>query len=717
MKNNDKFILQHSPALVASRVDPNFTMEQWDNWRWQIKHTVTSIPELQRLLGIELDEEKVRQLEKTLERFPMRITPYYLALINTDNFENDPIFKQSVPSVAELDLDQHDMSDPLEEDRDNPAACVTHRYPDRVLFHISNLCAMYCRHCTRKRKVGDVDQVLTRDDLKEGIDYIKNTPAVRDVLLSGGDPFLLSDDFVDWILTELGSIPHVEVIRIGTRTPVVLPQRITEELVGILKKHQPVWINTHFNHPREITARSEKALAMLADAGIPLGNQTVLLAGVNDCPRIMKTLVHKLVRNRVRPYYLYQCDLSEGLSHFRTSVSKGVEIMENMIGHTSGFAVPTYVIDAPGGGGKIPVMPTYAISSAPNKVVLRNYEGVITTYHEPQNYRTHVCDDKCATCRLDLDLEGASENKVVGIAQLLTDYEDTYTLIPEDNERIERRLEDCDQQVEIGKSLLQHGRNNDRIYLMDLNTDDMPEIIEALDAMAARERYGKITAKIPVGFRKAFENSGYVEEAVVPGFFNGRKDGYFMAKFLDERRSQETNVSLIKDVLKKAKAKEPAGDCGDPRPYQIRLCSPDDAKTMAELYRDVFLTYPFPVDNPDYLVKTMQEHVSYFGAWHEGKLVALSSAEKYPQYGYVEMTDFATLPQHQGKGLASLLLNKMEEQMRAEGFITSYTAARAVSYGMNGVFAKMGYEYAGRLVNNTCIGGHIEHMNIWYKRL
>jgi lysine 2,3-aminomutase len=208
---------------------------------------------------------------------------------------------------------------------------------------------MYCRHCTRKRRVGDIDNIPTKKEIQVGIDYIRNTPKVRDVLLSGGDPFLLSNDYLDWILTELQKIEHVEIIRIGTRTPAVLPYRITDELVAMLKKHHPLWINTHFNHPREITASSKKALAKLADAGIPLGNQSVLLSGVNDCPKIMRSLVHKLVVNRVRPYYLYQCDLSEGLSHFRTPVGKGIEIIESLIGHTTGFCVPTYVIDAPGG--------------------------------------------------------------------------------------------------------------------------------------------------------------------------------------------------------------------------------------------------------------------------------------------------------------------------------------------------------------------------------
>jgi len=709
---NDDFI------EVSTRIDPDSTVEQWNNWRWHIKHTVKDIPTLQRLLGIRCSAEKVRQLEQTLERFPMRISPYYLSLINTENYENDPIFMQSVPSVAELNLEKYDMSDPLEEDKDNPAACITHRYPDRVLFHISNLCGMYCRHCTRKRKVGDIDQALTRDDLKDGIDYIRNTPAVRDVLLSGGDPFLLSDDLIDWILSEIGAIPHVEVIRIGTRTPVVLPQRITPDLVNILKKHHPIWINTHFNHPCEITARSTEALAMLADAGIPMGNQTVLLAGVNDCPRIMKTLVHKLVKNRVRPYYLYQCDLSEGLSHFRTSVSKGVEIMENMIGHTSGFAVPSYVIDAPGGGGKIPVMPTYVISSAPHKVVLRNYEGIITTYHEPREYPASKCENNCSTCQLELDLKDAPENKVVGIAQLLADYDDTNTLIPENNERMERRSDDYDQQLKIGKSHIQHGKNNDRIYLMDLDPQDVPDILETIDTIASREKYGKITAKVPAKFHDFFTSNGYEVEAVIPQLFNGKEDGLFMGKFTDENRAVKTNVSLVNDVLKKALSKKPTENNQDEVGlYSIRPCMPEDAEKLAEIYKDVFLTYPFPIDNPDYIVSTMQDNVNYFGAWYKDNLVAISSAEQYPKHRFVEMTDFATLPSHQGKGLASVLLSRMELEMKEKGFITSYTSARAVSYGMNCAFARMGYEFSGTLINNTCISGHIEHMNIWYKRL
>jgi lysine 2,3-aminomutase len=331
------------------------------------------------------------------------------------------------------------MADPLDEDEDSPAPGLTHRYPDRVLFHVSNRCAMYCRHCTRKRKVGDLDQIPLRTDMEQALEYIRATPEVRDVLLSGGDPLLLPDSTLDWLLESLHAIPHVEIVRIGTRIPVVLPYRVTDDLVAMLKRHHPLWVNTHFNHPREITDSAREALAKLADAGIPLGNQSVLLAGVNDCPRIMKALVHELVRNRVRPYYLYQCDLSEGLTHFRTPVGKGIEILESLIGHTSGFAVPTYVIDAPAGGGKIRVMPNYIVSWSTNKVVLRNYEGVITSYREPDSYEPRFCDRDCEQCQLLLPLGEADEARSVGIARLLDDDNDEIALIPEGNARIERR--------------------------------------------------------------------------------------------------------------------------------------------------------------------------------------------------------------------------------------------------------------------------------------
>ena len=426
---------------IAEKINPKAIISNWKDWKWQLKNSIKDISTFERLTGIKFEKKKRALLEQTVAKFPLSITPYYLSLIDTTDYKNDPFFLQSFPSPSELIVEKYDMIDPLSEDRDSPVPGIIHRYPDRVLFHISNICSMYCRHCTRKRKVGDIDSIPGKDDIAKGIEYIRNTPVVRDVLLSGGDPLMLSDNYLDWILTELQKIPHVEVIRIGTRMPVVLPYRITNELVAMLKKHHPLWINTHFNHPRAITDSSIEALRKLADAGIPLGNQTVLLAGVNDCPRIMKRLVHRLVQNRVRPYYLYQCDLSEGLSHFRTPVGKGIEIMESLIGHTSGFAVPTYVIDAPGGGGKIPVMPNYLISWSTNKVVLRNYEGVITTYKEPDSYEPIFCDRNCKSCKLQLKLDGAEEKHAIGIEKLLSDYDDTISLTPENNDRMDRRSE------------------------------------------------------------------------------------------------------------------------------------------------------------------------------------------------------------------------------------------------------------------------------------
>jgi lysine 2,3-aminomutase len=423
---------------VADSLDESTSKSDWTDWKWHVRHSIKNIDDFERVLNVKFPKKEKRIYEQTLKKFPMAVTPYYLSLIDPEDYANDPIFMQSFPSPKELKIERHDMADPLHEDKDSPAPGITHRYPDRVLFHVSNTCAMYCRHCTRKRKVGDVDSIPSRKNLEAGLDYIRNTPQVRDVLLSGGDPFLLSDEKLDWLLTQVSAIEHVEVVRIGTRTPVVLPYRITDELVAMLKKHHPLWINTHFNHPREITASSRRALAKLADAGIPLGNQSVLLAGVNDCQRLIKTLNQKLVKNRVRPYYLYQCDMSEGLTHFRTPIGKGMEILESLRGHTSGFAVPTYVVDAPGGGGKIPVMPNYIVSWGTNKIVLRNYEGVITTYNEPEAYEATYCDRECSKCNLQLK-EDDGEEKAIGVEKLLSDWDDTTSLTPKDNERIGRR--------------------------------------------------------------------------------------------------------------------------------------------------------------------------------------------------------------------------------------------------------------------------------------
>lgn len=424
---------------IANKIETTSQANNWKDWKWQLRNTIKNLEQFELLTGIQFNAAERTDLEKTFDKFPLSITPYYLSLIDKTDYKNDPAFKQAFGGIEELSVLNTDMSDPLSEDKDSPVEGITHRYPDRVLFHVSNICAMYCRHCTRKRKVGDNDHIPSTNQLKKGIEYIARNKQVRDVLLSGGDPLMLPDDKIDWLLSELKRIPHIEVIRIGTRMPVVLPYRITDNLVNILKKYQPLWINTHFNHPNEITTSAKEALAKLADGGFPLGNQSVLLAGVNDCPKIMRTLLHQLVQNRVRPYYLYQCDLSEGLSHFRTPIGKGIEIMESLIGHTSGFARPTYVIDAPGGGGKIPVMPNYIISWSTNKVILRNYEGVITTYKEPDNYEQKTCNQSCDNCNLELNLNNKDESEAIGIEKLLSDSSDVISLIPENNERVQRR--------------------------------------------------------------------------------------------------------------------------------------------------------------------------------------------------------------------------------------------------------------------------------------
>ena len=371
---------------------PEVSDEQWNDWKWQVKNRIETVEELKK--HIKLTEEEEVGIRESLKTLRMAITPYYLSLIDTDD-PHDPIRKQSIPTINELYISPDDLQDPLHEDSDSPVPGLTHRYPDRVLFLITDMCAMYCRHCTRRRFAGQRDAALPTERIDKAIDYIARTPQVRDVLLSGGDALLMSNDKLEYILKKLRDIPHVEIIRIGTRTPVVMPQRITDDLVNMIKKYHPVWVNTHFNHPNEITPESTEACARLADAGIPLGNQSVLLRGINDCSHVMKKLVTGLVKIRVRPYYIYICDQSMGISHFRTPVSKGIEIIENLRGHVSGYAVPTFVVDAPGGGGKIPVMPTYLISQSPSRVVVRNYEGVISTYAQPTDY-TDECH--CADC-------------------------------------------------------------------------------------------------------------------------------------------------------------------------------------------------------------------------------------------------------------------------------------------------------------------------------
>jgi lysine 2,3-aminomutase len=381
---------------------PEVADEQWNDWKWQVKNRIETLDQLKRYISLTQEEEE--GVKKTLSTLRMAITPYYLTLIDP-NDPYCPIRRQAVPTALETHKADADLLDPLHEDTDSPVPGLTHRYPDRVLLLITDMCSMYCRHCTRRRFAGQKDDESPSDRIEKAIDYIAKTPQVRDVLLSGGDALMVSDSKLEYIIQRLRAIPHVEIVRIGSRTPVVCPQRITPELVNMLKKYHPIWLNTHFNHPNEVTQESKAACARLADAGIPLGNQSVLLRGVNDCTNVMMKLVHELVKMRVRPYYIYQCDLSMGLEHFRTTVSKGIEIIEGLRGHTSGYAVPTFVVDAPGGGGKTPVMPQYVISQAPGKVVLRNFEGVITTYTEPMDY---VPECHCEDCKENAMVEGVS---------------------------------------------------------------------------------------------------------------------------------------------------------------------------------------------------------------------------------------------------------------------------------------------------------------------
>ncbi len=381
---------------------PEVTDQQWNDWKWQVKNRIETLDQLKKYITLTPEEEE--GVKKTLSTLRMAITPYYLSLIDPEN-PNCPVRKQAIPTGAETYQSAADLLDPLHEDEDSPTPGLTHRYPDRVLMLITDMCSMYCRHCTRRRFAGQKDDESPADKIEKCIEYVERTPTVRDVLLSGGDALMVSDEKLEYIISRLRAIPHVEIIRIGSRTPVVCPQRITDDLVNMLKKYHPVWLNTHFNHPNEVTEESAAACAKLANAGIPLGNQSVLLRGVNDCVNVMKRLVHALVKMRVRPYYIYQCDLSMGLEHFRTPVSKGIEIIEGLRGHTSGYAVPTFVVDAPGGGGKTPVMPQYVVSQSPGKVVLRNFEGVITTYTEPTEYHNEC---NCEDCQKNEKAEGVS---------------------------------------------------------------------------------------------------------------------------------------------------------------------------------------------------------------------------------------------------------------------------------------------------------------------
>ena len=382
---NLPFPSKRSPAFA------DIPDEKWNDWRWQLSHRLNTAEDIEKVLPLTDSERKALQ---TQGLFRVDVTPYFISLIDSDD-PNDPIRKQIIPLAEELDAFTAMMEDSLSEDRHSPVPGLVHRYPDRVLMLVTTQCASYCRYCTRSRMVGDPGQTFNRQEFEMQIEYLKRTPQVRDVLLSGGDPLVLAPKILEELLTRLREIPHIEIVRIGSRVPVFMPMRITQELCDMLARFHPFWLNIHVNHPNEITKELAEACDRMARAGIPLGNQSVLLAGVNDCVHLQRELVQMLTRIRVRPYYLYQCDLVEGAGHFRTPVAKGIEIIEALRGHTSGFAVPHFIVDAPGGGGKIPIMPNYLLSMSDHKVIVRNYEGYITTYEESTVYKSH--DPK--TCR------------------------------------------------------------------------------------------------------------------------------------------------------------------------------------------------------------------------------------------------------------------------------------------------------------------------------
>ena len=349
-------------------------LHNWYDWRWQLRNTITTAEQLPAQVN-------KADVANCIAKFPMRVTPYYLSLIDWDD-PNDPIRKQAIPSKEELETESWEMDDPLAEEQSSPVRTIVHRYPDRALFTVSSTCATYCRHCTRKRWAGHLPIPFSGDDLTQGIEYIRHHSEIRDVVISGGDPLMLNDDTLMRILHQLSDIEHVEMIRIGTRVPVTLPMRVTDELVERLKEFSNLWVNTHFNHSREITPLSETACRRFQNVGIPVNNQSVLLRGVNDSLEAMRDLVHGLMKIRVRPYYLYQCDLARGLKHFRTDVTTGINIIQNLRGFTSGMCIPQFVIDSPNGGGKVPINPNYVVDTNNDHIEFVNYLG--KTYRYPR---------------------------------------------------------------------------------------------------------------------------------------------------------------------------------------------------------------------------------------------------------------------------------------------------------------------------------------------
>ena len=359
---------------------PGATLADWEDWRWQIRNRIRTLDQISKLMKLTPHEE--RGVKGAGDKLTMSIPPYFAALID-ENDPGCPIRLQSVPLDYEFETTENEMLDPCGEEKNSEVHGLVHRYPDRVLFLVNEMCAMYCRYCTRSRMVGDGNHTLNTSTYDAALNYIRKHTEIRDVLISGGDPLTLGDRMLEYLISSVKAIPHVEFVRIGTRIPVTLPQRITPELIAMFKKYSPLWMSVHFNHAKEVTPRVKHACNMIADAGIPMGSQTVLLRGVNDDPAVMKKLFHELLKIRVRPYYIYQCDPIIGSRHFRTTVETGINIIQNLRGHTTGYAVPTYVIDGPGGGGKIPVSPDYLVSKENGRYTLRNFAGELYTYVDP----------------------------------------------------------------------------------------------------------------------------------------------------------------------------------------------------------------------------------------------------------------------------------------------------------------------------------------------
>ena len=429
---------QHTSTESSTTTDPwkaksiwkDVPDKDWNDYKWQLRNAIKTIDQLKQILPLTPPEEA--RLKNVTDTYHFMIAPYWMSLIDP-NDPNDPIRLQSVPSGKEMEVTSYGEADSLDEKEDSPVPGLTHRYPNRVLMYTTNICSMYCRFCTRKREWIDGDFQKSRQELDAMLDYIERTEVVRDVICSGGDPLMLSPVKLDYILQRLKAIPHVEMVRIGTRVPTTLPQKITPELIDILERGKKVWVQTHFNHPREVTPTAAAACMRLLRAGVCLNNHSVLMRGVNDDPHIMMDLLHKLTAAKIRPYYIFHCDQIKGAEYFRTTIAKGLEIMEHLRGHTSGLAVPTYVVDAPGGGGKIPVMPNYIVSMSEERWVLRNYEGMMVAVEEPPRPLRRIRRRR-------------DRRAVEGVARLLSG--DQPSLIPEHLLRYTRRANKQSEQVQ-----------------------------------------------------------------------------------------------------------------------------------------------------------------------------------------------------------------------------------------------------------------------------